>query len=281
MSVILDRLHGSEGVHIEQLTFNWRGEPLMNARYPELLAMLRERRPSYRVDFHTNATLITERIAENLMASVAEGWTICVSLDGGSEASHDAHRGKGSFRRSVRGAWRLIKARGGRSYPRLVLHQLDLREPESHYSSDFVELTHAVDEWQRKIPIIPNGERRVIGLAAPRQGGTPLVGNWSESSLPWPAPVGPCFWAGNAVCISPQGEVHVCLLSHGTSGVLGSLMNDSLETIIARASAFRTALTENGRPFIEHCRTCRMEESDAGRGWPDGVRTVRVNVPVV
>src|SRR4051812_2378069 len=73
LAMMLDNIERSSSIVVQQLTFNWRGEPLMN-----LLGLLRDRQPRYSVDFHTNGTLITERLAASIMENIGP-WSICVS----------------------------------------------------------------------------------------------------------------------------------------------------------------------------------------------------------
>jgi hypothetical protein len=55
---------------------------------------------------------------------------------------------------------------------------------------------------------------------------------------------GACFWAGHALCIAPSGDVSICLLSHCSSGIIGNLVNDRVEDVVARGVSFSQATIE-------------------------------------
>ena len=50
------------GIHL-----NWRGEPLMNPRFHELLAVCAEVMPTVRLQWHTNGTMLTARRAREIL----------------------------------------------------------------------------------------------------------------------------------------------------------------------------------------------------------------------
>jgi MoaA/NifB/PqqE/SkfB family radical SAM enzyme len=120
---ILDSLTASNSLTIRELTLNWRGEPLMNPAFESLLEILRTRRVKFPLQFHTNCTLLTPDRAAKIVESIGSmPLRIYLSIDGGSEASHDANRGRGTFQRAVTGAMNLIRARGSRANLQLILY---------------------------------------------------------------------------------------------------------------------------------------------------------------
>jgi len=82
------------------------GEPLLRPDIFEIVAEADEHHLD--VILSTNATLITEEAARRLAASNLS--KVQVSLDGPDAASHDAHRGAGTFDKACRGARRLLEA---------------------------------------------------------------------------------------------------------------------------------------------------------------------------
>ena len=258
---MLDQVEQDTGAAVQELTFNWRGEPLMNPRFPELLAMVMARRSGFPVQFHTNAMLLTRRLAARVIAAAGD-CTIYLSIDGGSRASHEANRGAGTYDRAIAGAWQLLDARGAAPRPRIVLYQLDLRERRAAYDDEFLRLARSVDAWQRVSPILPSGD----DLALPRQpetdGGAAMVSDWADVPPAAQLPAGPCFWAGNAVCVSPAGEAFVCLLGRHGSGRVGNLCSEPLSALVRRARRFRELILAAGRQNVPHCAGCRKCEGD-------------------
>ena len=156
----------------------------------------------------------------------------------------------------------MLKARGPCKVPKVVLHQLNLCVPESEYDDEFVAFLKAVDERQLKYPIVPGGDRTLFAAAEYNSGGTDLIRNW-PSAMSWsPFPSGPCFWAGNVLCVAPDGDVSICLLSMSRIGVIGNLLEEDLWPILMRARTWRRQLEENGRSFFKHCESCKMEEGN-------------------
>jgi sulfatase maturation enzyme AslB (radical SAM superfamily) len=258
-AVMLDRLLGDPGIEIEHVTFNWRGEPLMNKQFVPMMAMLAAAKRSFPVQFHTNAMLLTPKLCERLL-EIEQDYTICVSIDGGSRASHDKNRGAGTYDKALRGAHNLLRARGARRNPRVMLYQLDLRDDPASYDPKFVTLTQSVDRWQRVQPVLPSGDTALIASQPEVQGGTDVVLDWPDLPLSAPVPRGPCFWMGNAFCVAPSGDVSVCLLSHRPDGILGNVFHDQPTEIIARSEALRRQVIVEGRDTLAHCRVCRKSE---------------------
>ena len=95
-------LRDSASVDVQTIHLNWRGEPLMNPRFAELLATVGEVMPTIPLQWHTNGTMLTEKRVEEIV-SVDFDHKIFVSLDGGNRLSHDLNRGEGNFEKSLRG----------------------------------------------------------------------------------------------------------------------------------------------------------------------------------
>lgn len=259
---IIANIRSEPRIQVAELTFNWRGEPLMNRAFPELLGYLTSADLGFPIQFHTNAMILTPRIAKRVV-DAASGCTIYLSIDGGTKESHESNRGVGTFDRAIAGSWNLLRARGTRRWPRIVLYQLDLREIPSRYSADFLALAHAVDAWQRVQPILPTGDATALASSPETARGSPMVNAWREVQFSEPVPQGPCFWMGYALCVSPEADVSVCLVSHSSSGVLGNLLVHSAGEILERARAYRRRVTVEGRQAIPHCMNCRKIEGTA------------------
>lgn len=97
----------NELILIQKMNFNWRGEPLMNPNFIELIVELEERDLHFPWEFHTNGTLIDDHIAFELVKKLRRG-KVFVSIDGGTEISHDLNRGNGTFRRALDGLRRVF-----------------------------------------------------------------------------------------------------------------------------------------------------------------------------
>jgi len=276
----LDTLLGSPEVSIQKLNFNWRGDPLMNPDFLELLAEVEGRNLHFPMEFHTNGTTLDQQVAGELVA-IVKRIQIFVSIDGGTESSHDFNRGAGTYRKALSGLDHLLQERGSGTEPRIGLFQLDLGVAEDQYDPEFLRLAAKVDEWVRIDPIHPTSGRRihprVPGSGSTRGGESAGHGGrigsidvvptdrWWAREVPEGnrQPQGPCFWAGNALFIAPSGDVSVCLLSHTSDGILGNLLVDPLSSILANAARYRSNILNLGRSGITHCAKCRVFEGEA------------------
>lgn len=226
---------------IEKLHLNWRGEPLTNKRFPELLEVRRAIAPGVPLEFHTNGLLLTDALCDAIVARLMEDDLIYVSIDGGEPILHEANRGEGTWTPTLKGLRRLLDARDRLhgSGPNIGIYEISYgRKPD--YDDELIELSRRCDMWTRVAPIDMHGHE------AP----------FAELELPR----GPCFWAGNAMCITARGDVHICMLSFAECGVLGNVFVDDIRLIVQRAGAFRNTLTSAGRSAIAHCRGCRKVE---------------------
>ena len=235
----------------------------MNKEFLELISIIEESELPFPWEFHTNGCLLTSGLAEQLVDRMRSG-LVFVSIDGGTQTTHDMNRGKGAYEAAIRGATNLLRARGSRSTPRIGIFQLSVGVPEADYDPRFIELTQSVDEWVRIPPAHPVSGKRM--LTEEIESGTSLVRRpstrwWthapdSRSGDPWSA----CFWAGNAFFISPTGDVSICLFSSSSEGVVGNLLSEPLEIVLKRAMQFRDRINTEGRPGVLHCRDCKMAE---------------------
>jgi radical SAM protein with 4Fe4S-binding SPASM domain len=272
LRTFLDILTLSPGIAIQKLNFNWRGDPLMNPDFLKLLRDIELRQFPFPIEFHTNGTTITEDCARELVSRMVHA-QLFVSIDGGNRVSHDFNRGQGTYDKALRGLDLVLRARGSSRLPRIGLFQLDLGVPDDEYDPEFGRLAAEVDEWVRIDPIHPTNGRRVrvptrADASSPQPAASPAVepiDRWWARDVPRDSqqPQGPCFWAGNAFFVAPNGDVSVCLLSHSNDGVLGNLHSDSLSDLLRSASTYRSEIQKLGRAAIPHCAKCRVFEGTA------------------
>lgn len=247
------------GIVIREITLNWRGEPLMNKAYPEIVGVVTSVFPGTRVQFHTNAMLLTERNCERL-CRIESPYYVYLSIDGGNRAAHERNRGKGTFDRAVRGGLNLLRRRADAPWPHVSLYQLDLRVCEDDYDPSFFELALSCDAWQRVTPIIRNGAD-IFGAAEPSADGVDLEQYWGLDAV-GEQPRGACFWAGYSLSISPEGDVSPCILTQTADedALLGNLRVDAVSAILARATELRERLERQGRQSVRQCASCYKVE---------------------
>lgn len=256
----LSRMAASPDIEVKTIHLNWRGEPLMNGRFSELLAVVQETLPDVYLQWHTNGTLLTKKRVQQIL-DVGYKHKIFVSIDGGNEHSHDANRGVGTFRRSITGLRNLLANDARHDLVEVGLYQIDLGEPLEAYDPDFVELSGMVDDYVKVKPLLPGGAEHEIDELSSLDTDADLNRMMAEELNPKiPVPHGPCFWAGHVLCMGPTGDVWVCIVSHGAQGVVGNMFSEPPELVLQRARAFRARLIEEGRHAILHCSSCRKPE---------------------
>lgn len=255
LKLIYEKLSFSSLIEIQVLHLNWRGEPMMNPKLPELLAITKDQMGHLPMHWHTNGTLMTKEKAREII-EVSHPHKIYFSIDGGSQISHDLNRGEGTFNLAKKGLKNILEANNSEKRLQIGIYQLDLNESHDQYDTEFLELTQEVDEWVRINPLLPTGDELIFGSRPKLNGGDPIIRSWESLEAQNTIPEGACFWAGNAICIAPNGSVSVCLLSHSDDGIIGNIYNDDLDNILANALEFRKELKMKGRSNLPHCKNC-------------------------
>jgi len=82
------------------------GEPLLRSDLKEILTHVKRKFPNAPIELLTNGTLITQRNI-GWLSDLIDGFNI--GLEGASEEVNDAIRGKGSFKRAIRGISLLVR----------------------------------------------------------------------------------------------------------------------------------------------------------------------------
>lgn len=273
LHIMLTGLDQSASVSVQSIHLNWRGEPLMNPRFSELLQVVADVMPDMKLQWHTNGTMLTEKRVREVL-SVKFPHKIFVSLDGGNRFSHDLNRGEGNFDKSLRGLETLLDQAADRPDLTIGVYQIDLGEPIEQYDPHFLRLLQRVDQHEKVKPLLPGGAEQAIGNVESLQSDGTLDRMLSEEVLPHlPVPQLPCFWAGHVFCVAPNSDVSICVISHGASGIIGNLLHDGIDRVLAGALSFRCRLSDHGRSAVTHCRTCRKP---AGRIFPQHLGNAQV-----
>ena len=235
----------------------------MNSRFSEFINVMKNEAPNVDFQWHTNGTLLSESVVKDILA-VGHPHKIFVSIDGGNASRHDKNRGKGKFRRTIKGLNNLLRTNKGNDCIKVGVYEIDLNTPVNEYDPQLLALLNEVDAYIKVKPLLPLGAERSIGTIEDLADDEALAKFVNAEIAPnEPIPAGPCFWAGNSIAVDPKGNVSVCILSHKPSGYLGNLLEESAEEIIARANKFRQELTKKTRAKVSHCATCRKPHGQA------------------
>jgi MoaA/NifB/PqqE/SkfB family radical SAM enzyme len=219
------------------------GEPLASELFPQVVCELSVRGLSYR--FVTNGWLLPRHLP---LLQAHPPRFVRVSLSGATEETHDAQRGRGSFRRALLGAAALLSRGLSAELSLLLTRQsrseigdaialtahlgaralhLTLMQPTPESAA--AELDLAPDEWREIM-------REVDGVAS--YGAIPIVLDYGG---PAPMPRERCnTLSSRQLYIDARGRVPFCCqlsrYGDGAEQILGDLTHESLRTVVARAS---------------------------------------------
>jgi len=224
---------------IQVAHLNWRGEPLMNPHFEQLLDLYMERWSDVPMHWHTNGLLLTRKRASRIV-SASKPHRLFVSIDGGTQELHERNRGRDTFRPALNGLRNLLDENGADGPLQVGLYQIDWGIPDAEYDPEFSQLARRVHEWIRVPPLGEDGTEP--GTASYRNA---------------------CFWAGHSLCIDPLGKVSICLLSRGEQSLIGDLSTEPVDSILERAAQWRHELSTRGRQSKSQCSSCRKRDGHA------------------
>lgn len=119
------------------------GETLLHPEWFRLASSLAEFTELREIGLQTNATLITEAIADKLTSIKHPGFTIQISMDGASASTHDHVRGEGTFDQTTRGLRLLLEKN--------LCHQITIAFTEMrHNFHDIRSMLELVDRHKLK-----------------------------------------------------------------------------------------------------------------------------------
>ena len=239
---------------LDQMTYfcdpcvlHWFGEPLMNPKLFEQIAIAKRRIPN--LGMSTNATLLDKENAARILDSGLD--TLFIAIDGASaEVYEGIRKGAFSFDEVTANATTFLemKRASGRPKPRVVLSIIQMRETEAELEQFRTEwLARGADEIRIK-PFITWGNQmpELTDLAA------------SADSRKWAYPRSfPCKYLWSSVVIAWDGRVVPCCYDYDAKMDMGDLKTSSLAEIwnSPRYVEFRRAELE-GRNDTALCATC-------------------------
>ncbi|MBI5375017.1 MAG: radical SAM protein [Candidatus Schekmanbacteria bacterium] len=249
------------------------GEPLLYKGFNGILEYAAGRIKNVKV--LSNGTLIDDKIAHLIADTRA---FIQVSLDGASERTNDEVRGKGSYKKVMKGLERLRKAgaikRCNLSFT-IMKHNageiekiIEMTESFGIPSVRFLVLRKegcAVNNWERIGSGITTEEyeevfKKLFYLGGNNNGSVSIEGGLSgfnvsfsndEAMNPLLCPV------GNSPAVDLDGKVYPCVLLMQEEFLMGDLSKDTLEDICKRreVSKIRTKCAER-KKRVNKCRAC-------------------------
>lgn len=187
------------------------GEPLMHPQIAEMVAYVESR--GLVSGMHTNACLLTERVARDLFeAGLSQ---LSISFDGTDRESYEAMRNGASFEKTVGNVRRFLalKAERGDGKPHTIIQTIVPFKPEMQSANGWInypppppELKQLfaglpVDEYRVLLPHNWAGEVQTEGLRPPGRVYHPCQHLWMGLSVAWNGRVHGCCTDLNGVLI--------------------------------------------------------------------------------
>lgn len=196
--------------HAWRITFYMEGEPMMNPRLFEMIALSTRDRHLF-TSFSTNLTLMREKLLTALFQSRVD-W-ISVSLDGFDQATYETYRVNGRVQDVLDGIAMIMacRKRNGLRYPYMQVNMIDffhISVEEQHALGNFCA-THEVDEFRVR----------------PDQFG--LMGRYDPTIVRQPP--SKCHWPWTSMSIDCDGSIYPCPIAFEQRIAYGNLATSSLE----------------------------------------------------
>jgi radical SAM protein with 4Fe4S-binding SPASM domain len=245
---IVNQVRGS----VRDIYLHHRGEPLLNPALPEMLAYAH--RAGLRTRFHTNGTLLDERMAEALLSDPPD--LLSFSVDGFEKDAYERVRVGASFERTLANIFGLLEMRRRRRLvkPYVVIEKIRFRgetpAPEVQLAADALRrrfLDAGADEVIEKLEYVwaePTGDSPA--------GRTKAVRN----------PKAVCTFPWYAMVICWNGAVTACPQDYHAAMIMGQAADESLRDIwngpAYRNLRRRMASDSSSLPLCSTCdRLCR------------------------
>jgi len=250
-------LAGIEGVR-EVILTGW-GEPLIHPQFFDFAGQIKETYPSVLVRFTTNGCLLDEPSVQKVVALDID--SVSISMDSLKDTGGHGHRKPSEVAENVR---RLVKARGRRSRPEVVLQATinrggakdleDIVRFGSEAGVNRLNLVRLITTFDPDLPR-PDEQEEISIIRATRQLGAQLgleVVSINDPNLAmrWMTHDDKlCIKSVYHAYITVDGDVTPCC--NLRNEVMGSLLNESMKSIWNNGSFDRFYRNQN-----QICETC-------------------------
>ena len=259
---IIDQLAAWEGDKIKVLKLSLYGEPFTNPDFIEMLRIAREADVAERIETTTNASLITEEIAEKLVEYAID--YIRVSIYGGNQKRYEEVTATENvdMEKIVSGLRTIqeIKKREGKEKPFVSAKMLDTYTDENE---QFIEIFSKVaDEVYIDKPHnwVASEEKSFIGSLYKEEQLEGLKRDLKETYKKRIA----CPMPFTTMAIRCDGMVSPCCVDWSGGTNIGNIKDKTLEEIWNGDNLFefRKMQLENRRKENSSCKHCEMADND-------------------
>ncbi len=229
---------------VYSIKFNWRGEPSLYKRLPELITYAKEQ-GIREVQINTNGLPFNKELIDKVVAAGLD--RVIFSIDGNSAETYETIRVGGDFEKLVNIVESFIETR-----KRLKSVTPFIRVQMVRMQSNCHEVTGFIERWQGRVNDI-----RISDVTDRGQGDRLSVGDQvavGRQICPQP-------WL--RLVVSREGLVMPCCSDWYCRMVVGDANNESLKDIWhgKKMKKFRKAVRTGKLNDFEPCRSCFVKES--------------------
>lgn len=233
------------------------GEPTIDPHLPERIRYLKTKIPKVPVQLTTNASLLTERKAKDLIESGLD--RVIVSFNGTTKESYEAVMGHLSYEKTMQNLLYFLSLRqNGKPHVTLSCVRLDVNAKDFENMENFwKEKGVQVDGYKTPVPFNRGGDK---------------VSYESKWAMPKPTAKRhfyPCRMMGENILIHPNGAVVLCFLDYEEKHVMGQFGKDSLQQILKTKREWFMRHRQGDFSHTPLCKTCTFMREQVVSWWKD------------
>jgi radical SAM protein with 4Fe4S-binding SPASM domain len=253
---IVDEI-AAEKLPLIRFVFAGIGEPTIDPHLPERIRYLKEKIPAVPVQLTTNASLLTERKAKDLIESGLD--RVIVSFNGTSKETYEAVMGNMVYEKTMENLLRFLSLRkNGKPHVTLSCVRLDVNAKDFAHLEDFWrEKGVQVDGYKTPIPFNRGGDRITYSS------------KWSMPKPTAPRHFYPCRMMGENLLIHPNGTVVLCFVDFEETKVMGQFGKDSLRQILKTKREWFERHMKGDFTHTPLCRNCTFMTEQVISWWKD------------
>ncbi len=248
---IVDQVEGK----VHDLYLFHRGEPLLHPHLIEMIQYAQSRKLPCRI--HTNATLLSDRIARQILSADLEVFSF--SFDGFNASTYERNRYPAKFEKTL----------GNIRHFLLLKKESQKRKPATILQIMGVDQNHSTLELKAFISSLKSlGMDRIIFRRPHNWGGA--ISSPSESPEEQGGPLFTCTFPWYALIIYWNGKVGPCPQDFFARMVVGDLNKNSIQEVWngPEMQALRKKIKDREYQFLEPCRLCDRPRRKTFAGVP-------------
>jgi radical SAM protein with 4Fe4S-binding SPASM domain len=247
----------AENLPLIKFVFAGIGEPTIDPHLPERIRYLKEKMPHVPVQLTTNASLLTEKKARELIDSGLD--RVIISFNGTTKESYEAVMGKMNYEKTMANLLGFLSLRKDNkphvtiSCVRLDANAEDFKNLEKFWTDKGVK----VDGFKTPIPFNRGQEKM------------DYRSRWAMPVPNSPRHFYPCRMMGENLLIHPNGAVVLCFVDYEEKYVMGYLGKDSLRQVLQTKREWYEMHKKGDFSRTPLCKKCTFMREQVVAWWKD------------